>query len=791
MAAPSPPPPPDRTRREHIAAVDRVVFQTDDRTFCILALADGLVAVGPGPADQFVRGIQYRFMGKWTDDPRHGFRFRYTTHTTHQPAGKAGLVRYLTQLCDDIGERRAEKLWSAYGPDTLNQLRTGEPESVAERTGVPLSVVIAAGKSLRENAAEEATRVDLYDLFAGRGFPAKLLPRVVQKWGARAPAVIRRNPFALLGLPGGGFRRCDRMYLDLGLPPAALKRAALGLWDLLRTDRNGNTWLPAERAAAQLRDRIPGSDLLAAARLAVRGKLVRARRDRGGIVHLAEARRAYSEELAAAHLSRLMSAESLWPVSLPASERDGDGLPSAHQVERWRQATVGPVGILCGGPGTGKSHTLGYALREIVAGYGRSAVACCAPTGKAANRFTEALGLAGVSLRATTIHTLLEIGRNGHDGDGWGFRRNAHNPLDARFVVVDEMSMVDADLIASLLDALADGTHLLLVGDPYQLPPVGHGAPLRDLLAARLPVGELTQVRRNAGQIVHACVRIKAGELFEFSSVIDLDANPTRNLRVIQCRDEESMLANLDGLLAAGGRFDPVWQTQVVVARNQGAGVGRKELNARLHKMLNPAGVAARDCPWLVGDKVICLRNTLLEVVGPIDTPEPTDATEYYPARDDYGNKRQVYTANGEIGRVLAVGPGQAVCRFSERDELVTVRTKAKSDADDDPDAGDEGKDEFDHAYAVTGHKMQGSQAPFVIIVLDHSSLAVANREWIYTAVSRASRACVILTAPGVIPKAVGRVGLVRRKTFLADRVNDALTECVKGILYGAPATAV
>jgi exodeoxyribonuclease-5/exodeoxyribonuclease V alpha subunit len=151
-------------------------------------------------------------------------------------------------------------------------------------------------------------------------------------------------------------------------------------------------------------------------------------------------------------------------------------------------------------------------------------------------RASQALTLAGVDVQASTIHRTLGVMEAGYGGDQWGFQHNAKNPLPFRFVVVDESSMIDTSLMADLLDACGPGTHVLFVGDPYQLPPVGHGAPLRDMIDAGeafVSRGELTQVRRNAGQIVHACARIKNGESFEVCDAVDLDALPPKNLKLM------------------------------------------------------------------------------------------------------------------------------------------------------------------------------------------------------------------------------------------------------------------
>src|SRR4030095_542560 len=189
---------------------------------------------------------------------------------------------------------------------------------------------------------------------------------------------------------------------------------------------------------------------------------------------------------------------TLWPDPFRMSDL------SRHQQEQLARATAGPLGALIGSPGTGKTYSVAALIRALADRYGLESTGICAPTGKAATRVTAAIQRYGVDLTATTIHRLLRVRhRHGHV-DRFRFEHDEDNPLAYRFIVIDESSMLDTDLAASLFSACAPGTHVLLVGDPYQLPPVGHGVPLRDLLQAQLPQGELIEIQRNAGLIVHA-----------------------------------------------------------------------------------------------------------------------------------------------------------------------------------------------------------------------------------------------------------------------------------------------
>lgn len=874
--------PKDRTRREHLARVDRVVFANDADDFVILALDDGLTALGPASAAAFERGVIYRFLGSWQDDPARGFRFKFSTFTVHAAHGRAGVIKYLTDLCDEIGTKRAGQIFDKFGPDAVAALRE-RPQEVAEACKLDPNVCNVAAAQLEHAKRFEATKIDLFTLFDRRGFHGSLIEKCITKWGAKAPDLIRRNPFALLGLPSAGFTRCDRLWAELGLPKHRPKRAALCAWNAARSDTHGHTWLAAADLAERLKTAVPQCDVMRALKLAVRSRKLKSRRDAAGNVWLSVYERAVAEERIAAAVARLSSGPGLWPADrVPVSVEDGDRLPSDHQAERLKRATAGAAGMLLGGPGTGKSHVTGYLLREVIAEHGPDAVCVACPTGKAAVRATQALKAAGLDgLQAKTIHSTLGIGRNGHDGDGWGFVHGPGNPLPFRFVVIDEVSMLDTGLMADLLDALSPpavipyrpalpervfeagetlpprcrrcrrelynpeswaigygpdcarlvdpslyapvepevagervvvpavpeqpevvipGTQLLLIGDPGQLPPVGHGAPLRDLIEAGVPHGELTQVRRNAGQIVHACARIRNGESFDTTPPggIDLQASPPRNLLLLETSSEAKTAEVLTALLAGSkrehlGPFDPVWQTQVIVARNTKGSLSRTKLNDVLHPLLNPDGYAAPPNPFKVGDKIICLRNSWMVRVEPVGRFHDAyaeamarDAANYNPVMipDPHGypskDPEEVYVANGEIGRVVAVGKSLTVARFSEGDSLVKIPMGKQKDPDeesgDDKGEGERGRGcNFDHAYAITVHRAQGSEWPCIVVVADQDAGLIAGCEWWYTAVSRASKLCVLVGPRAVIDKQRLKKTLVRRKTFLKRSILEAM----------------
>lgn len=439
---------------------------------------------------------------------------------------------------------------------------------------------------------------------------------------------------------------------------------------------------------------------------------------------------------------------------------------SDHQREQLSLSLTRRLGLLTGTPGTGKTHSTGSLANAIADKYGMKSMAVCAPTGKAAVRVTAAMRRAGLSIRATTIHTLLEIGRNGHDGDGWGFNRNADNPLDQTFVIVDEASMVDIDLAASLFSAIGPETHLLFVGDPYQLPPVGHGSPLRDMITAGVPNGHLTEIRRSAGLIVRACAAIKDGQTFETADRFDPDAG--LNLRHLEAAMPE---AQIEALLALYGRlrdnshgWHTLWDVQVIIATNDSGPLSRKPINRLLQTHLNPTGASHPDHNFKVGDKIICLRNHFA-----ID------------ANDQRGDPH--YIANGEIGEVIDISqPRKILAQFSQPERFILIPASKKKDQDDGN--GDRGSDggaasgDFDLAYAITCHKSQGSEFSVVIVLIDASSGArrLTSREWWYTSLSRASDLCITIGRLGSMQLGCKRSSIDRRKTLLAELIDGRAT---------------
>lgn len=435
-----------------------------------------------------------------------------------------------------------------------------------------------------------------------------------------------------------------------------------------------------------------------------------------------------------------------------------------HQLEQLAKALSGPVGILGGGPGTGKTYTVAQLCQLLAGTIGLDQVAIGAPTGKAAVRVTETLATHGIPIRARTWHSLL---RGGVDG---GFLYDRANPLPFRVLIGDETSMVDLDLMAAIFRARAAGTLCLLVGDVNQLPPVGHGAPLRDLIAAGLPYGELTEIKRNSGGIVEACHAIRQGERWACGD----------NLRMADCSTPEQQIASMLATVydAAARGADRVWDVQIVCPVNRKSPLARRTLNEILQRELNPAGNTTGGNPFRCGDKIVNTKNSRFPAV------------EFDSASDevDVSDRGEVYVANGELARVLAVEERMTVAQLDNPRRVIRIPRagggKSTSENAEGQDAGpaDNGEAEesttgtgcsWDLGYCLSVHKSQGSEWPTVIVMLDEypGAKMVCDRSWIYTAISRAKSQCVLIGKKSVADAMCRRNKINVRKTLLKERI--------------------
>lgn len=748
---------------------------------CFSDFLDGnstLVIKGEADEKQLRPGLTYRFYGHDFTYAKYGKQFVFSAFTVEQPATEDAVVEYLQQ-CKGIGPGIARRLWDNFGSNAIASLRTNPAKCADEVKGLKSDVAAEAAAFLKQFEGIERTKTEVLGLLAHRGFPKKTTEHAIKKWGSDAGKIIRRNPHYLMTFRGCGFLKTDKMYLELGLKPDRLKRQALCAWHAIARDSEGHTWFPLSLAQGAIARSVSGGQLRPddATELAIRAQMLELRNS-SGCDWISEKRKADAEGRVADAIFRASKEQPQWPdVDVLAQQGLGE-----EQFVELQKGLAGTVGLLTGAPGTGKTFTAAAVIREIMRMTGGDGVAAAAPTGKAAVRLTELLVANGISLAATTIHRLLQV--KSQEGGGWQFRYNTANPLPHQYVFIDESSMLDTDLMASLLSARGPGGHFLFLGDENQLAPVGHGSPLKDMIAAGVPCGTLKEIRRNSGRIVRACAAIRDEKKFVPSPAgIDLE-NGENLLHVETSRPEETIerLQQFIESIRAGGKYDPVWDVQILVAVNKKSKLGRRPLNLMLQQLLNPDGERAGKNVFRRGDKILNLKN------GKFKSYEPD-----HPEADGDGN---VNVANGEIGEVIAVEPTRTICRLLFPDRVVMVfhgagmkgnssengadgstdendkRGPNRTDEDDDEDTGMGCT--WDLAYAISTHKSQGSEFPIGVILIDDYAGAqrLCTRNWLFTGISRAKKLCITIGPQRLAQQMCQKDGL-RRMTFLVERVRE------------------
>jgi exodeoxyribonuclease V alpha subunit len=715
-----PPPSTATITQEALAGlVERVTYHNAENGFCVLRLrARGhrdLVTL-VGHAAVVSAGEWINATGEWTNDRTHGQQFRAKFLKTAAPTSIDGIEKYLASgMIRGIGPVYAKKLVRAFGEKVFDVIEA-EPDRLREVDG------IGAVRAARITAAwseQKAVREIMLFLHA-HGVGTARAVRIFKTYGVEAIQVMSENPYRLArDIRGIGFKTADAIAMRLGIDKTAMIRVRAGIsYALSEAMDEGHCALPRdelEKLAATLLE-VPGELVRAALDLELtEGTVVADSVGDTACVFLAGLHRA--ERAIAERLASIAAATLPWPPiaaekALPWVEKLTGLTLADSQKEAVRFALAAKVLIITGGPGVGKT-TIVKAILRILSAKGVR-ILLCAPTGRAAKRMSEATGM-----EARTIHRLLEV-----DPKTGGFRRCEDNPLPCDLLVVDETSMVDVLLMNSLLKAVPNRAALLVVGDVDQLPSVGPGQVLGDMIGSGvIPVVRLTEVFRQAAasRIIVNAHRINAGEIpdlrkpegdsdFYFVPADDPEIAVPRIIELVQTR--------IPGRFG----FNSARDIQVLCPMNRG-GVGARSLNIELQKALNPVTdrkVERFGWTFAAGDKVMQIEN-------------------------DYD--KEVY--NGDIGFVGDVDPeggvltaifdGRAVTYgFGELDALVL-------------------------AYAATIHKSQGSEYPVVVIPVMTQHYTMLQRNLLYTGVTRGKRLVVLVGQQKAVAIAVRNVSGRRR----------------------------
>jgi len=712
--------------------LERITFRGDEYyTVARFTTDKGEPMTIVGKLIEINEGMPITVHGQWVDDRKYGRQFKVSYAHPRTPKTVIGIERFLgSGLIPGVGPAFAKRIVEKFGKDTLD---------VIEKTPMRLTEVVGIGtaraKALADAVAAQRHVQDVMVFMQGHGITMAAAARIVRKYGKDAINVVRANPYRLAHEVWGiGFRTADSIAEKLGIARDAPERLEAGLLHALETSsEDGHMHLPDDELIAAAAELLaidaaklpPRLGALEARMLVVREVLG----DRGPCTALPELYAAEAES--AALLAELASSPArAMTLDITAAIHAFETVTGLELANQQRQAVEAALRDRCvvitGGPGVGKT-TIVKAITHL-ARLGHRRVALAAPTGRAAKRLGEA-----TAAEAMTIHRMLEF--QPHEG---GFQRNRKHPLEADVLVVDEASMVDALLFRSVLLALRPGAQLVLVGDVDQLPSVGAGAVLADVIdSGAATVIRLTEIFRQAAasKIVVSAHSINRGEM----PALDAAQGATSDFYFISREDPDAARTTIVDLVAERipARFglDAITDVQVLTPMHRGE-LGTAALNRALQQRLNATKgepeVTRGDRAFRRGDKVMQLRN-------------------------DYD--RNVF--NGDIGVIDVIDPDIGALRVSfDGRDVHYARNEL---------------DQLVHAYAVSVHKSQGSEYAAVVIPLVTQHFMMLQRSLLYTAVTRGKRLVVIVGSKRALQLAVRNADAKRRYTWLAERVRAAL----------------
>ncbi|OYD81912.1 ATP-dependent RecD-like DNA helicase [Azospirillum brasilense] len=705
--------------------VERVTFHSPETGFCVLRLKvrgqrDLVTLVGHAAtisAGEFVQAS-----GAWVNDRNHGLQFKADFLRATPPTTVEGIEKYLgSGLIRGIGPVYAKKMVKAFGEAVFDVIEQ-EPDRLRQVTGIGPK----RAQRIIAGWADQKVIREIMIFLHSHGVGTSRAVRIFKTYGPEAIQLITENPYRLArDIRGIGFKTADAVAARLGIEKTAMIRARAGIgYALAEATDQGHCGVPVAELiplAVKLLE-IDASILETAADLERQDGAVVAD-SLGGEPCLFLAALHRAERAIAERLRRLAGGPVPWPEidaekAIPWVEAKAGITLAEGQREALRHAATSKLLVITGGPGVGKT-TLVNSILTMLKAKGVS-IALAAPTGRAAKRLSESTGL-----EARTIHRLLET-----DPQAGGFKRDETNPLDCDLLVVDETSMVDVPLMNALLRAVPGRAALLLVGDVDQLPSVGPGQVLGDVIASgAVPVVRLTEIFRQAAtsRIIVNAHRINAGQMPETPK-----AGEDSDFYFVEAATPEAGVAKLIEMVRdrIPRRFgaDPVRDVQILCPMNRG-GLGARSLNIELQRVLNPPGESRVErFGWTFGpgDKVMQVENNY---------------------------DKEVY--NGDLGIVSAVDPEEGTLTATFDGRSVTY------------DFGE--LDEIVLAYATTIHKSQGSEYPVVIIPVVTQHYTMLHRNLIYTGVTRGKRLVIMLGQRRALAMAVRGTQGRRRWTKLGE----------------------
>lgn len=727
--------------------VEHIVFRNEENGYTVFHLEneDGEVTC-VGNLNFITEGEMLELEGEYVNHSVYGNQLKVSAYRVKEPEDLVSIERYLgSGAIKGIGQTMASRIVKKFREDTFRIIEE-EPERLAEIKGISERKAMEIASQMEEKKDMRKSMIYLQKY----GISTKLAAKIYQRYGMKVHQILEENPYRLADdIEGVGFRTADEIAARIGIHTDSDYRIRSGLFYILQQAvAEGHIYLPEElllrRAKVLLGIEIEDIEKYIMD-LCMERKTVMKEKDGKVIVYPAHY---YYMELNTAKMLNDLDIDCQMPEDMmekrlrAVEEKEKIELdPLQHKavIESIKHGLL----ILTGGPGTGKTTTINTMIQFFESE--RLSILLAAPTGRAAKRMTEATGY-----EAQTIHRLLEVNGNPEEESTGGFLRNRENPLEADVIIIDEMSMVDLNLMHALLSAVVQGTRLILVGDVDQLPSVGPGSVLKDIISSeRFHVVTLTKIFRQAGEsdIIMNAHKINAGEPVELNK-------KSRDFFFVKCDEADTIIG---GIIALIQRKLPQYvqahpnEIQVMTPTRKGL-LGVERMNVILQKYLNPADEKKTEREingrlFREGDKVMQIKN-------------------------NYQLEWEICTRFG-----LTVDKGMGV--FNGDMGVISEINEYKETVEVEYDEGRKVKygfdmvDELELAYAITVHKSQGSEYPAVILPLLPGPKLLYNRNLLYTAVTRAKKCLTIIGSDTTFQEMIRNKSEQERYTSLAERIGE------------------